>query len=129
MFMPDTDVCSYFLRNKSKSLSDKFDKETSNILLSQIVLAELRYGADKHQQKTTEIHNLIDVLVGKVKVVGWEAASEYGVVRSQLERAGTPIGNNDTLIAAHALNLGVTLITNNVKHFKQVSELMFDNWK
>ena len=128
MYMPDTDICSYFLKNHSEKLSDQFETEVANIVLSQIVLAELRFGADKHQQKTSGLHDLIDKLVSKVAVVAWDASTEYGAVRSQLERAGTPIGNNDMLIAAHALNLNYELVTNNTKHFERVPNLSLVNW-
>ena len=57
-----------------------------------------------------------------------ECGIHYGRVRSELERAGTPIGNNDIWIAAHALSLGVTLITNNVGEFERVAGLGIENW-
>ncbi len=55
-------------------------------------------------------------------------ASAYGDVRAQLEKQGTPIGSLDTLIAAHALSLDLTLVTNNIREFERVSGLKVENW-
>jgi tRNA(fMet)-specific endonuclease VapC len=52
----------------------------------------------------------------------------YGALRASLERAGTPIGNNDLWIAAHALGLGVTLVSNNTREFERVPNLKLENW-
>ena len=58
----------------------------------------------------------------------YKAAVEYGYVRAELENTGNPIGPMDTLIAAHAKSLGVTLITNNIREFGRVSGLKVENW-
>lgn len=57
-----------------------------------------------------------------------EAGKHYGHIRSLLEQKGTPIGNNDTWIAAHALSLDVTLVTNSMKEFSGISHLHTENW-
>jgi tRNA(fMet)-specific endonuclease VapC len=57
------------------------------------------------------------------------AASEYGRVRAGLKRAGTPIGDRDTLIAAHAKSSGLSLVTNNTKEFERVEGLVLEDWK
>jgi tRNA(fMet)-specific endonuclease VapC len=54
--------------------------------------------------------------------------ASYGAIRAQLERAGTPIGNNDLWIAAHALALGVTLVSNNTREFERIPKLRLANW-
>jgi tRNA(fMet)-specific endonuclease VapC len=59
---------------------------------------------------------------------GYHAANEYGRIRAALEKKGTPIGSLDTLIAAHAKSLGLTLVTNNVREFKRVSGLKIEDW-
>ena len=128
MFMLDTDLCSYVLKTKSAKLAKRFEAETGKIAISEIVLAELRFGAEKHQHRTLEIHESINDFVLRLDVVPWAASSAYGDLRVQLERSGTPIGNLDTLIAAHALHHECVLVTNNVKHFKHVPGLKIDNW-
>lgn len=57
-----------------------------------------------------------------------EAGFHYGQVRAVLEKAGTPIGNNDLWIAAHALALNVPLVSNNLREFERVPELKLENW-
>ncbi len=52
----------------------------------------------------------------------------YGAVRAALEKAGTPVGSMDMLIGAHALSLDVTLVTNNVREFKQIKNLKVVDW-
>ena len=63
-------------------------------------------------------------------VLQWDrnAASEYGHLRAHLEAQGTPIGVLDTMIAAHALSLNATIVTNNVRHFERVPDLRLENW-
>ncbi len=56
------------------------------------------------------------------------AAQAYGRVRAALARAGTPIGPLDTLIAAHALSLGLTVLTNNLREFRRVPDLKVEHW-
>lgn len=58
----------------------------------------------------------------------YPAAIEYGKIRATLEKNGTPIGPLDTLIAAHALSLNLTLVTNNEKEFSRISDLRIENW-
>jgi len=125
--MLDTDTCSYVLKTKSAILAKRFEAEAGKIALSEIVLAELRFGADKHQNRTQDIHESINVFVLRLDVVPWTAYSAYGDLRAQLERSDTPIGHLDTLIAAHALHHECVLVTNKVKHFKRVRKLRIDN--
>ncbi|MBA2595520.1 MAG: type II toxin-antitoxin system VapC family toxin [Chloroflexia bacterium] len=94
---------------------------------SSITLAELRFGADAGSRT---LHGLIDAFVQSVAVRPFdeEAADRFGPVASALAKRGEPIGTFDTLIAAHALSLGLTLVTNNVKHFRRVAALKTANW-
>jgi len=128
MYMLDTDTSSYVLKTKSRKLGEKFNAETGRIVLSEIVLAELRFGADNHQNRTSEIHELIDDFVSRLEVIPWAASQVYGKLRAHLHHKGTPIGNLDTLIAAHALQQDLTLVTNNTKHFSRVPDLKIENW-
>ncbi len=128
MYMLDTDTCSYVLKTKSAKLQRKFESETGNIALSEIVLAELRFGADNHQHKKHEIHTLIDEFAARLAILPWSASSTYGEIRAYLQKKGTPIGNLDTLIAAHAVHNDFILVTNNKKHFARVPKLKTQNW-
>lgn len=128
MYMLDTDTCSYILREKPESVRDRFKSAPEQIVISEIVLAELRYGANKHQTKIDEILAFVDDFESRLLVIPWSASASYGRLRAHLEKAGTPIANLDTMIAAHSLELNATLVTNNTRHFKRVPELVLENW-
>jgi len=102
--------------------------DTSELCISAITLAELRYGADRRRSK--RIHTEIDAFVRSVEVLPFDrvSADRYGAVEAALSRQGTPIGAVDAMIAAHALALGVTLVTNNARHFGKVQGLKTENW-
>ncbi|NCP40787.1 MAG: type II toxin-antitoxin system VapC family toxin [Rhodoferax sp.] len=97
--------------------------------MSLVTFGELRYGAEKSQQRTKALEAL-DHLRGLIPVIPADSAvaESYGTVRVHLERAGTPIGNNDLWIAAHALALNLTLISNSTREFERVPRLKLDNW-
>lgn len=125
----DTDICIALL-NRDQRVRPHLDRHApSKVRMSAITLAELRFGIAKSEQPRRAVGNL-RVLLSKVRVVPFdEVASErYGELRSLLEHRGHPIGPLDTLIAAHALSLGWTLATHNVREFRQVPGLKIDDW-
>ena len=69
MYMLDTDTCSYVLKTKSAKIAKRFEAETGNISISEIVLGELRFGGDNRQNRSGEIHKLIDDFVSRLEVV------------------------------------------------------------
>ena len=90
--------------------------------------AELRYGAAKKQ--SARFTTQLDVVLGALEVLPLEAPVDttYGMLRARLERAGRPIGGNDLLIAAQALSLGYTIVTDNEAEFAKVKDLHRENW-
>jgi len=100
-----------------------------DILLSSVVLAEIEYGIAKSAKREynrwvfEEISTTFKIIPFSV-----QAARHYGELRIHLEKKGTPIGNNDLLIAAEALAQGVTLVTDNVREFSRVPGLLIENW-
>jgi tRNA(fMet)-specific endonuclease VapC len=127
-FMLDTDTVSFALRGQGAVGSRLLDHRPSEVSISSITLAELRYGADLRRSR--RLHTLIDTFVASIAVAPFEdeAADRFGSVAAALRHAGTPIGSLDTLIAAHALALGATLVTNNTRHFERVPGLRTENW-
>jgi tRNA(fMet)-specific endonuclease VapC len=103
-------------------------RSPSEVCISAISLSELRFGADKRRSK--RLHRLIDTFTATVDVLSFDssAADAFGGLCAALEAKGTPIGALDTLIAAHALSLNLTLVTNNSKHFTRVRGLRTENW-
>jgi tRNA(fMet)-specific endonuclease VapC len=96
--------------------------------VSSIALAELRFGAEP--RRSQRLHRLISTFVESVEVVAFDqrAADRFAVVATSLARRAAPIGTFDTLMAAHALSLGVTFVTNNTQHFSRVTGLNTENW-
>lgn len=129
-YMLDTSICSYILKNHPAAVQQRF-KEVGpdNIFISAIVLAELYYGAARHP-KGVVIRREIDDFISRLAVLAWDesAADHYGAVRTSLEKAGTPVGAMDMLIAAHARSCGATLVTNNLREFTRISGLTAVNW-
>lgn len=127
-YMLDTDSVSFAFRGQGSVGVRLLEHKPSEICISAITLAELRYGAGLRRSR--KLHGLIDTFTRDVVVAPFdrEAADRYGALASLLAQKGTPIGPYDTLIAAHALALGLTLVTNNFRHFGKVDALKTQNW-
>ena len=127
-YMLDTDTVSWALRGQGNVAGRLLEHRPSQLCISAITLAELRFGADAKGSR--RLHGLIDTFVATVAVapVDSTAADRFGRVATALAKRGEPIGTFDTLIAAHALALDVTLVTNNAKHFRRIAGLKTDNW-
>jgi len=128
IFLLDTDTVSYALRGEGEVAEKIQTRLPSEIGISSITLAELRFGAERRNSR--RLRRLIDGFVGDVNVVAFdeEAAGRFGKVAATLASKGTPIGTLDTMIAAHALHLGLTLVTHNPKHFRHVRGLKIADW-
>jgi tRNA(fMet)-specific endonuclease VapC len=129
-FMLDTNVCVELLRGRAPALFQRLRRyEPDDVGLSSITLAELQYGVAKSARPD---HNatLLAQFCAPLAILPFDspAAEAYGTVRAALERSGTPIGPLDTLIAAHALALNLTLLTNNEREFRRVGGLRVENW-
>jgi tRNA(fMet)-specific endonuclease VapC len=127
-YLLDTDSVSYALRGQGDVGVRIRECKPSDLRISAITLAELRYGADRKGSR--KLHGLIDTFAAAIEVVPFEkvAAAEFGRIGSMLAERGTPIGEFDVLIAAHAVSLRCTLVTNNVRHFSRVPGLSVENW-
>jgi tRNA(fMet)-specific endonuclease VapC len=100
----------------------------ARLCVSIVVAAELRFGALKRRSRVlaAKIEEILEFI--PVMPFTTPADEHYGHIRAALERAGTPIGANDLLIAAHALALGCTLVTDNEREFARVPGLSIENW-
>ncbi|MBW4473642.1 MAG: type II toxin-antitoxin system VapC family toxin [Stenomitos rutilans HA7619-LM2] len=129
-YLLDTNICIYLIKQKPPKVLARFQSlNLSDIGISSITIAELEYGVCKSQQQEKNRNALMQFLVPlDVVEFGQAAATIYGLVRSDLERQGLVIGSMDMLIAAHALSLGVTLVSNNVRELSRVTNLLLENW-
>ena len=127
-YMLDTDTVSFALRGRGGVASRLLEHRPSDICISSITLAELRFGAEARRSR--KLHRLIDTFAGSVTVIPFDqpAADRFAPVAAALARRGEPIGTFDTLMAAHALSRGLTFVTNNSKHFQRVGGLKTENW-
>lgn len=128
-YLLDTNILSSLIRYPAGTVAERIRSVGEGAICTSIVVAcELRYGAAK--KGSVALSSKVDQLLAALEVLplGENADEKYGAVRAALEKAGTPIGANDTLIAAHALSLELTLVTDNVGEFSRVSGLNVENW-
>ncbi len=129
-FMLDTNVCVEMLRDRAPGMLKRLRRfAIDDVGISSITLAELQYGVSKSARPALNAV-LLAKFCAPLALPPFDslAAGVYGSVRAELERAGTPIGPLDTLIAAHALALDVTLVTTNEREFSRVPGLRVENW-
>lgn len=130
MWLLDTNICIYLIKGKPRRLLDRLrEVDINTIAVSSLTVAELQSGVAKSARPEQNALALAAFLAPLgVEPFDDAAARAYGPVRAALERAGTPIGSMDILIAAHALALGRTVVTNNVREFDRVVGLKVENW-
>jgi tRNA(fMet)-specific endonuclease VapC len=143
--MLDTDTLIYMLRglkaparqrarrDKALALVSRCREAQTNgdvVGLSAITVSELEFGACNSKHYDNEIA-AVRKLLAPFEILDFEGATcpaFYGRIRYELEQAGQAIGAMDLLIAAHALALGATLVTNNIAHFQRVPGLAVARW-
>jgi tRNA(fMet)-specific endonuclease VapC len=129
-YLLDTNTCIYIMRQTSSKILERFRREApTDLAISSITVAELKFGMEKSSRVKENLASL-DKFLQPFTLTDFDvhAAGFYGKLRFELERKGTPMGPLDTLIAAQALSLGVTLVTNNLKEFRRVPKLRVENW-
>ena len=129
-YLLDTNICIYALKNRPPEVIERLEAVGRGaVALSVITVLELRQGAEK-SQRVAENHSRLDFFLSPMKILPFdeEAAVVAARIRAHLERRGTPIGDLDTLIAAHAIARDLILVTNNLQDFDRVPELKTENW-
>lgn len=128
-YLLDTNIISDLIRNPQGRAAKRIAKAGEDTICTSIVVAaELRYGCAK--SGSARLTKAVEDVLGEIEVLPFEAPADadYGDIRTTLEAAGTPIGSNDMLIAAHARTLGATVVTANTQEFKRVGGLKVENW-
>jgi tRNA(fMet)-specific endonuclease VapC len=128
-FLLDTNIVSNLIRDPRGRVAERIEAlGDASICTSAIVSAELRYGATK--KGSPRLTAQVDAVLDAIETLPFEPPADeiYGSIRTQLELAGTPIGGNDLLIAAQAMALDLTLVTDNDKEFSRVAGLHVENW-
>ncbi len=128
--MLDTDISIYLIKKRPASVEKHLNRlSMDQVCISVVTYAELLYGAEHSANKERNKEAVRD-FVRYLTVRGWndEAAEHYGLIRHDLESAGTPIGAMDMMIAAHARSVPAVLVSNNERHFGRVRGLKVVNW-
>jgi tRNA(fMet)-specific endonuclease VapC len=126
----DTDICIYAINHtRPEVLSRVRGYSLGEVGISAITYAELRFGVENSVRVDANMDRLERFLL-PLEIVPFdaEAGRHYGRLRRELKLAGCPIGSNDLLIAAHALALAATLVTNNVPEFSRIDGLRVEQW-
>lgn len=126
--MLDTNIVSHAISEPRGAIMRRIGVSLDTIAVSVIVAGELRFGVEWKQ--SAKLVARVDELLRTVTTLPLpiEADRHYAVLRAQLQRSGLPIGHNDMFIAAHALALGATLVTDNFREFSRVEGLAIENW-
>jgi tRNA(fMet)-specific endonuclease VapC len=129
-YLLDTNICIYLIRRKPPSVIERLStRAIEDVAISSITIAELQYGIYKSQYPERNRTALLEFLLPFALLdFDQDAAREYGILRTQLETHGTPIGAMDMLIAAHARSQSLIMVTNNVQEFQRVGGLTVENW-
>ena len=129
-YLLDTNICIYIIKQRPATVQARFSSlRIGDVGISTITFSELQYGVekssfpDRNRQALAQFLLLLEILD-----YSQDAAREYGKIRAALEKRGQPIGSLDLLIAAHAKAANLILVTNNVKEFARVPDLLIENW-
>jgi tRNA(fMet)-specific endonuclease VapC len=128
-YLLDTNIVSDLVRHPQGRVAQHIqDVGDAQVCTSIIVAAELRYGATK--KGSARLAHQLEMILSALPVLALEAPVDttYGDLRTRLEQTGQPIGGNDLLIAAQALSLGYTIVTDNEREFGRVAGLTWENW-
>jgi tRNA(fMet)-specific endonuclease VapC len=128
-YLLDTNMVIYVLKRRPIEVLSRFNDNAGRMAMSAITLAELYHGAEK-SAKVAQNLEVVEEFASLVQVLAYnaKASQHYGAIRSQLEKAGQPIGVNDVHIAAHARSEGLVVVTNNTSEFSRIPGLMVENW-
>ena len=130
-YLLDTNICIYIINEKPGKVLKKFEQyPVHEFAISSITHVELQYGVEKSKHKKRN-QNALDEFLLPLTILpfyGQKLVEQYGKIRVFMESKGKTIGPFDTLIAAHALSLGLTIITNNVSEFSRIPKLNCENW-
>jgi len=127
--MLDTNICIYVIKNRPAQLRERFNNIADQLCISVVTLAELIYGAEKSAWPHENLA-VVEQFCARLDVLAFaeRAASHYGQLWADIERAGQPVGIHDMMIGGHARSEGLTVVTNNLREFQRMPGLRLENW-
>lgn len=125
----DTNLCIRVLRDRPPDLRARFNAEASSLCISDVVLYELLFGAEK-SARPVENRNEVERVAARLSVLPFDSAAAIHTadIRATLDRRGTPIGSYDLMVAAHARSRGLMVVTGNLREFGRVDGLRSEDW-
>jgi tRNA(fMet)-specific endonuclease VapC len=127
-YLLDTNICIFYIKGRFK-LDKKFEKaDPDNCFISEITLAELKFGVENSEHKEKNLKALQNFLSGIKIVPIFQSLDFYAREKARLRKAGTSLDDFDLLIAATAVTHNLTLVTNNTAHFKRVNDINIEDW-
>ena len=130
IYLLDTDICSFVMKRRYPALQQRVEAFAAGSLkVSSITRFELEYGV-RRKHSSADLERVVAAFLFNVEILAFdgEAARRAGDVRARLDKIGNPIGAYDLLIAGHALSLGATLVTHNLRELERVPELLVEDW-
>ncbi|MGG7662400.1 type II toxin-antitoxin system VapC family toxin [Dyadobacter sp. BHUBP1] len=127
-FLIDTDIAIYFMKGKF-DLRNRFDKlKPEQCYISEITLAELKFGVEKSERPEHNFKALLAFLAGVQILPIFDSIDLFAREKARLQRAGTPLDDFDLLIGVTAVKYHLTLLTNNTRHLQRIDEIVLENW-
>jgi len=128
-YLLDTNTCIHHMKHEQNTLTAFASKKSEGISISSIVLAELEFGVCNSDAYDRNRNKLISFLT-LVETLPFDGADAivYGNICADLRRKGTPVGQMDMLIAAHAKSKGLIIVTNNIREFERIEGLEMESW-
>ena len=127
-YLLDTNICIYYFKGKFK-LDRKFEQvDFNNCFISEITLAELKFGIENSEKKEKNRKTLDNFLTGIIVIPIFHSLDLYASEKSRLRNAGTPIDDFDLLIGATAVTHHLILVTNNTSHFNHIKGIDIEDW-
>jgi len=129
-YLLDTNICIFLIRHKSSAVLARLKRHAiTDVAIAAVTAAELQYGVHK-SARPQQNQQALDQFLVPLTILPFDesAAAAYGLIRAYLEKQGTPIGALDTLIAAQAVSQNLIMVTNNVREFVRVPDLIVEDW-
>ena len=128
-YLLDTNIVIYVIKRRPIEILSTFNRNTGKMAVSSITEAELYYGAER-SQRPDENALVVEEFLSHLTVLSYDskAAQHFGNIKADLAKKGSLIGENDLHIAAHARSCGLILVSNNMREFQRVPNLMLENW-
>jgi tRNA(fMet)-specific endonuclease VapC len=127
-YLIDTNTCIYYIKGKYQ-LKKKFENvDPDNCFISEITLAELKFGVENSENKQQNAQALVDFLSGIKVVPIFHSLDLYAKEKARLRKAGTPLDEFDLLIGVTSVTHNLIMVTNNTEHFKRIKGIVLEDW-